>query len=60
MDLKPRSHSGEGAMMISANIDATSNSPEFAEKSGNVWSHDKRSSYFYNPSTMFYDAFQLS
>ena len=49
-------------MMISANIgiESTSNSLEFAKKkSGKVWSHDKRSSYFYDPSMMFYNALVL-
>ena len=63
MNLMSRSHRGEGATMISANIEEwrqlqiCQNSPK---KSGKVWLHDKKLSYFYDTSTIFHDAFRLS
>ena len=41
-------------------LEATSSSSEFIKKPGKVWPCDKRSSFFCNPSTMFYAAFRLS
>ena len=59
----PRSHSGEGATMISANIEEQRRlqiRQNLPKKSGKVLAAYKGSSYFYDPSTMFYDAFRMS